>query len=177
VVPDLGSKALTLSSLIVGERKTDSANQPSTQDEPEEGKTASALRQVSLNVDHHFASSSLLRFLTFIYNASGAASAAATPLPPSASGITVPASSISEPANRSRPGGTGPLFRDNEPVVTAPLHKIQVEANSHSAPPSLCRRGFAGGVAAWSISADGSLWMRREVAKASAAQKFGFSGD
>ena len=81
-IPDLGSKALTLSTLIVGERKTETESPPPSADAAEPSKPPEAIRQVTLNVDHRFANSSRLRFLTFIYNASGSsAGAAPTPLP------------------------------------------------------------------------------------------------
>jgi VWFA-related protein len=179
-IPDLGSKALTLSSLIVGERKAESEGQPFKPDETETGKTASALRQVSLNVDHHFASSSHLRFLTFVYNAIGSsASAAATPVPASqgtdAPGNSVPASSTIGPGNSPDLAVQVQLFRDNEPVITMPLHKIQVEGTS-----DLRRLPYAA-----ELTLDGLqpgryvllVTVIDRVAKASASQKFGFQVD
>lgn len=179
-IPDLGSKALTLSSLIVGERKVESESQPSKPDETETGKTASALRQVSLNVDHHFASSSHLRFLTFVYNALGSsASAAATPVPASqgtaAPGNSVPASSTIGPGNSPDLAVQVQLFRDNEPVITTPLHKIQVEGTS-----DLRRLPYAAEVTLDGLEPGRYMLLVTvidRVAKASASQKFGFQVD
>jgi len=177
-IPDLGSKALALSSLIVGERKVESENQPSKPDETETGRTASALRQVSLNVDHHFASSSHLRFLTFVYNAIGSsASADATPasLGTTAPGNRVPASSTIGPGNSPDLAVQVQLFRDNEPVITTPLHKIQVEGTS-----DLRRLPYAAEVTLDGLQPGRYMLLVTvidRVAKASASQKFGFQVD
>jgi VWFA-related protein len=179
-IPDLGSKALALSSLIVGERKVESENQPSKPDETETGRTASALRQVSLNVDHHFASSSHLRFLTFVYNAIGSsASADATPAPASlgttAPGNRVPKSSTIGPGNSPDLAVQVQLFRDNEPVITTPLHKIQVEGTS-----DLRRLPYAAEVTLDGLQPGRYMLLVTvidRVAKASASQKFGFQVD
>ena len=179
-IPDLESKALTLSSLLVGERKLESENQSSTPDESEAGKTASALRQVFLNVDHHFARSSHLRFWTFVYNAiGGAAGAEATPVPASqgttAPGNSLPASSTIGPGNIPDLAVQVQLFRDNEPVITMPLHKIQVEGTS-----DLRRLPYAAEVTLDGLQPGRYLLMVTvidRVAKASASQKFGFQVD
>jgi len=177
-IPDLGSKALTLSSLIVGERKAESESQPSIPDEAETGKTASALRQVSLNVDHRFASSSRLRFLTFVYNAIGS-SAGVTPVPASrgtaAPGNSVPASSTIGPGNDPDLAVQVQLFRDNEPVITTPLHKIQFERTS-----DLRRLPYAAELNLAGLQPGRYLLLVTvidRVAKASASQKFGFQVD
>lgn len=179
-IPDLGSKALTLSSLIVEERKAESESQLSQPDETETVETASVLRQVSLSVDHHFASSSHLRFLTFVYNAIGSsASAAATPVPASqgtaAPGNSVPASSTIGSGNSPDLAVQVQLFRDNEPVITTPMHKIQVEGTS-----DLRRLPYAA-----ELTLDGLqpgryvllVTVIDRVAKASASQRFGFQVD
>jgi VWFA-related protein len=166
-IPDLGSKTLALSSLIVGERKLESESQPSRPDETETGKTASALRQVSLNVDHHFASSSRLRFLTFVYNAIGSSAGSdATP---------VPASSTIGPGNSPDLAVQVQLFRDNEPVITTPLHKIQVDGSS-----DLGRLPYAAEVTLDGLQPGRYVLLVTvidRVAKASASQKFGFQVD
>ncbi len=77
-----------------------------------------------MNVDHHFASSSSLRFLTFIYNAT--TNAAAAPLSDDpARGNRIPASTTSAAAPDL--AVQVQIFRDNEPVITTPLHKIQTD--------------------------------------------------
>jgi hypothetical protein len=115
-VPNVANKELALSSLIVGEKKTEDTAQPvdattNSSQQPE------ALKRVVVNVDHRFGSSSSLRFLTFIYNAAvGAANANA-----SNGGETIPASTKSafpDLAVQTQ------IFRDDEPVITTPLHKI-----------------------------------------------------
>lgn len=121
-VPNLNSKDLSMSSLILGEKKADADIEPVNPKETEPQPPA-ALRQVTINVDHLFARSSFLRFLTFIYNAT--------------------TSSVTGPPSEVKPGGNintsaskiaAPdlavqvqIFRDNEPVVTNPLHKINTD--------------------------------------------------
>lgn len=179
-IPDLGTKALTLSSLIVGERKAETESQSSPANETETGKTASALRQVALNVDHHFVSSSHLRFLTFVYNAIGSpASVAPTSAllsqGPAAPSNSVPASSTIVPGNSPDLAVQVQLFRDNEPVLTTPLHKIQFEGIS-----DLRRLPYAA-----ELSLDGLqpgryvllVTVIDRVAKTSASQRFGFQVD
>jgi VWFA-related protein len=179
-IPDLGSKTLTLSSLIVGERKLESENQSAPPDESEAGKTASALRQVLLNVDHHFARSSHLRFWTFVYNAIGSsAGAGPTSLPASqgtaGSGTSVSASSTIRPGNVPDLAVQVQLFRDNEPVITTPLHKIQVEGTS-----DFLRLPYAAEVTLDGLQPGRYVLLVTvidRVAKASASQKFGFQVD
>jgi VWFA-related protein len=178
-IPDLGSKMLTLSSLIVGERKAESESQPST-DETETGKTASVLRHVSLNVDHHFVSSSHLRFLTFVYNAIGASAGVATTPVPASQGTVAPGNNV--PASSTIGLGNGPdlavqvqLFRDNEPVITTPLHKIQVEGTS-----DLRRLPYAAELNLDGLQPGRYLLLVTVIdrrAKASASQRFGFQID
>jgi len=172
-IPDLGSKALTLSSLIVGERKTESNGEAPLAD-ADSGQNASALRQVSLNIDHRFASSSRLRFLTFVYNASGGP-AVTVPTPAgatSAPGNSVPASSTVGPVNGVDLAVQVQLFRDNEPVITTPLHKITVEGAS-----DLRRLPYAAEVTLGGLQPGRYVLLVTvidRVAKASASQKFGF---
>jgi len=117
-IPNLQSRDLIMSSLIIGERKsgtdTESVDPSST-----ETQTPAELSQVVMNVDHRFSRSSYLRFLTFIYNAATALSNA---------------SSAQVPANGTGNKSAGPdlavqvqVFRDDEPVITTPLHRIETQ--------------------------------------------------
>lgn len=125
-IPDLESKSLALSTLIVGERKLEADSQLRI-DPSKPGEDKDPFDQVRLNVDHHFTRTSRLRFLTFVYNAVGAKPVVPTPQSPDGSGgngAIIPTSS----------DGSGPdlavqvqVFRDNEPVITDPLHKVSVE--------------------------------------------------
>ncbi len=119
-IPDLQTKGLTMSSLIIGEKKAEADIEPVNSNSSEPQPPA-AIRQVSMNVDHRFARSSYLRFLTFVYNA--ATSTAAIPVPADPKGSTVTASMKAglDLAVQVQ------IFRDNEPVITTPLHKIQTE--------------------------------------------------
>jgi VWFA-related protein len=177
-IPDLSSKALTLSSLIVGERKAESEVDPSSADASEPDKSPEPLRKVYLNIDHRFAGSSHLRFLTLVYNASGS-KAAATP-GPAVQGVTeransVPAVSSSASANGADLAVQVQLFRDNEPVITMPLHKIPIDGLS-----DLQRLPYAAEINLEGLRPGRYLLLVTvidRVAKASASQRFGFQVD
>lgn len=113
-IPDLKTKGLAMSTLIVGESKANEqqnvATGPGLTENPE-------LRQVNRNVDHRFPRSSYLRFLTFIYNATRASAAPSTPPPATEAGTNVA-------ANEPDLAIQIQVFRDDQPVVTTPLHKI-----------------------------------------------------
>jgi len=178
-IPDPSSKALMLSSLIVGERKSETETEPSVAESPELTKSPEPIRQVSLNIDHRFASSSHLRFVTFVYNASGSLASAAAP-GPSGQGTAEPASSL--PASSASPPASSPdlavqvqLFRDNEPVMTKPLHRISIDAKS-----DVRRLPYAAEVDLGGLQAGRYLLLITvidRVAKASASQKFVFRID
>jgi hypothetical protein len=119
-IPNVANRELALSSLIVGEKKPADAVPPldGTANEPQQPEP---LRRVVVNVDHRFASSSSLRFLTFIYNATmGAANSNLDQ-----AGKTIPASTNSNAALDL--AVQTQIFRDDEPVITTPLHRIQTE--------------------------------------------------
>ena len=177
-VPDVGSKALTLSSLIVGEKKAEAETQQAEAATNEPDKQPSAFRHVSLNVDHRFARSSHLRFLTFVYNALADPTAAANPAPPSSgsTGSAAPANTNAPTStvNTSRPdlAVQVQVFRDNEPVITMPLHKIQIDDGS-----DLARLPYAAEVTLDDLQPGRYVLLVTvidRVAKASASQRFGF---
>src|SRR5262252_154651 len=89
-----------------------------------EPQTPAAISQVSVNVDHVFARSSNLRFLTFVYNA------LATSIVPAGPSTQPGAANVG--ANGANAAAIDlavqvQIFRDDEPVITNPLHKIQTE--------------------------------------------------
>jgi VWFA-related protein len=179
-IPDLRSKALTLSSLIVGEKKADSEAQQAEPVTNEPDKQPSAFRDVSLNVDHRFSRSSHLRFMTIIYNAlSGSANMSAPP--PSSSGST-PNTGSTVPVSTASTSGGGPdlavqiqVFRDNEPVITAALHKITTDGL-----PDLQRLPYAAEVALDDLQPGRyvlQVTVIDKLAKASASQRFSFQVD
>jgi VWFA-related protein len=96
-IPDLSKRQLSLSSLIVGERKPGAAEQ--------KGDT-SPVESVPFSIDHRFERSSHLRFLVYIYNAARGTSGGAQP----------------DVALQVQ------IFRDDQPVVTTPLRKLETEA-------------------------------------------------
>ncbi|MBD0373016.1 MAG: hypothetical protein ICV60_19400, partial [Pyrinomonadaceae bacterium] len=67
MIPDLTKQRLSMSSLIVGERKKSAAQ--------EERKADTLVEGVPVSVDHRFERASNLRFLVYIYNAARAAAA------------------------------------------------------------------------------------------------------
>jgi VWFA-related protein len=122
-IPDLQSKDLTMSSLIVGEKQAQAAVEPANPNTTEPEAPA-AIRQVLINVDHRFARTSYLRFLTFIYNAT-TASVVTPSSQVQAGGSTVNTSATKLPTPDL--AVQVQVFRDNEPVITTPLHKINTE--------------------------------------------------
>jgi hypothetical protein len=179
-IPDLSSKALTLSSLIVGESKPLAEVEPSSADGTDPAKSPEPIRQVSLNIDHRFASTSHLRFLTFVYNAGGSLGGSASSAIPSGQGMSeaatsLLASSTGAPANSPDLAVQVQLFRDNEPIITMPLHKISIDALSDAR-----RLPYAAEVDLTGLQAGRYLLLVTVIdrlAKASASQKFGFRVD
>ncbi len=98
-IPDLKTKRLTLSSLMVGEMTA--ANIAA---QPTENKTG-AITQAQLNVARRFPRTSRLRFVTFIYNATRGTS-----------GTTPPDVAIQVQ-----------VVRENQPVLTTALRKVSTE--------------------------------------------------
>jgi VWFA-related protein len=164
-VPNVANKDLALSSLIIGEKKPEESAQ-TLDATANESPQPEPLKRVIVNVDHRFASSSALRFLTFIYNASvGAANAN-----PDKDGKTIPAS-----ANNTASPDLAvqvQVFRDDEPVITNPLHKIQTEGL-----PDMQRVPYAADVLLGGL-APGAYVLQVTVidklAKASATRKLNF---
>lgn len=173
-VPDLTSKALTLSSLIVGERKNNEAGaQALASNTPKTGPEKDLLGQVSLNIDHRLARSSHLRFLTFVYNASGTSNQSSN----NGESKSPAVNSSLEAANA--PGAHGPdlavqvqVFRDNEPVITTPIHKIAFEGAT-----DMARLPYAAELSMADLS-PGRYVLRVTIidrlAKSSASQEYGF---
>jgi VWFA-related protein len=122
-IPDLQSKELSMSSLVLGEKRAEAEVEPANPNATEPQAPA-AIRQVAINVDHRFARSSYLRFLTFIYNAR-TASVVAPPSEVQPGGSTVNTSATKIPVPDL--AVQVQVFRDNEPVITTPLHKINTE--------------------------------------------------
>lgn len=100
-IPDLKSKRLTLSSLMVGEL---TAANIAAQAQAADNKNGS-ISQAQLNVARRFAKTSRLRFVTFIYNAARGAS-----------GTTPPDVAIQVQ-----------VLRENQPVLTTALRKVSTE--------------------------------------------------
>jgi VWFA-related protein len=125
-IPDLASRTLALSTLIVGERRLGS-EEPARVDPSKPGGDKDPFDQVRLNIDHRFARTSRLRFLTFVYNAFGANSVVPTPESPDSSGGNAPMIPTSATVAGPDLAVQVQVFRDNEPVITDPLHRVSVE--------------------------------------------------
>jgi hypothetical protein len=112
--------------LIVGERRSEG---DLAQPDPSSNEAAkpAEMRQVTMNVDHRFARSSYLRFLTFIYNATTKVSS--QPNDPS-TGAATPASAATAASSLPDLAVQVQVFRDSEPVITTPLHKINIAGQS-----------------------------------------------
>jgi VWFA-related protein len=170
-IPNVANKELTLSSLIIGEKKPDNQIEPVDPNSKDPQQPA-VLRQVVVNVDHHFASSSSLRFLTFIYNATTNAAASKLSDDP-AGGNRIPASATTVGAPDLAVQVM--VFRDNEPVITTPLHKIQSEGA-----PDMQRVPYAADVSLSGLQPGAYLLQVTVIdrlAKASATQKLSFQID
>jgi VWFA-related protein len=174
-IPDISSKALAMSSLIVGERKQSAEVDPSSAEASDPAKSPEPIRQVSLNIDHRFGNTSRLRFVTFVYNAGGSL---ASPSPISSgqgtkeSANSLPASAV---VNTPDLAVQVQLFRDNEPIITMPLHKISIDALS-----DVRRLPYAAEVDLTGLQPGRYLLLVTVIdrlAKASASQKFGFQVD
>ena len=122
IIPDLQSKELRMSSLVVGEKKAEAPVEAANPG-PTEPQGPAAISQVNINVDHRFARSSYLRFLTFIYNATTTSVAAPTEVQPGDSTVNTSAVKVSIPDLAVQVQ----VFRDNEPVITTPLHKLDTD--------------------------------------------------
>jgi VWFA-related protein len=101
-IPDLSKQQLSMSSLIVGERKPGGAEK--------EKKAGDVFEGVPLSIDHIFERSSHLRFLVYIYNAKRGASSTAEP----------------DVALQVQ------ILRDDQPVVTTPLRKVDTMTQDFS---------------------------------------------
>ena len=121
-VPNIAGKQLTLSSLVIGERKPEKEAQraEATSGDP---RQSPAFKELPVNVDHKFANSSFLRLLTFVYNAAVVTSdlkpGGGNTVAASTNGKAVPDLAVQVQ-----------VFSDNEPVITTPLHKIETEGVS-----------------------------------------------
>lgn len=167
-IPDLQLKALTLSSLIVGEKKSDADLEAADSTNPNEPQRPAPLSQVILNVDHRFASSSSLRFLTIIYNAALAPATA----PPAGNPSIVPPIPGTAPSGVADLAAQVQVFRDDQPVITAPIHKIETTGAQDAQ-----RVPYAADVRLDSLKPGAyvlQVTIIDRLAKTSASQKFSF---
>ncbi|MGZ8871896.1 MAG: VWA domain-containing protein [Pyrinomonadaceae bacterium] len=157
-ITDFSAKTLALSSLIVGERKTD-AQELGMKVDP-------TLDQVQLNVSRRFKPSSYLRFVAIVYNATKAS--ASQP----GSGT---AAASNTAAGKPDLAVQVQVFRDNEPVLTDPLHKINIDGTT-----DLARIQYAAELNLEGLSRGKyvlQLTVIDRVAKASASQRVRFQVD
>ena len=170
-IPNLDSKTLALSTLIAAERESTADNSPLI-DPAKTGKPQSLFGQLRLNVDHRFARTSRLRFLMFVYNALATSPVLSnSPSPNGGNGAIIPANSTVVAPDLAV---QVQVFRDNEPVITDPLHKIPVEGVDFTRVP------YAAELTLSSLP-PGRYVLQVTVidrfAKASASQRFSFEVD
>ncbi len=163
-ISDFSAKKLALSSLLVGERKSRSTTNDSTVPEANDDPL---LAQVGLNVARHFASSSYLRFVTIIYNAASG--------PGTTSGNGSPPPAGSTPPAKPDLAVQIQVFRDDEPVVTDPLHRISTDGATDLARIQYAAELKLAGLAPGSYVLQ--LTIIDRIAKASASQRFRFRVD
>ncbi|MEO8434810.1 MAG: VWA domain-containing protein [Pyrinomonadaceae bacterium] len=112
-IPDLTSRKLALSSLLLAERNASPT---------ELASQTAELEPATLSIDHRFPRASRLRFVIFVYNA--------TRPNPSA-----------KPSNANSDSGAAPtaipdvaiqvqVFRDDQPIITTTLRKLEVHTES-----------------------------------------------
>ena len=161
-IPDFSSKKLAVSSLFVGERTPNAAPSTSTDD----AKIDPGLAQVGLNVSRRFASSSYLRFMAVVYNAKVSAS-------PSENSNLAPAGNAI--AGKPDLAVQVQVFRDTEPVVTDPLHRINTDgATDPSRIPYIAELNLEGLLPGKYVL---QLTVIDRIAKASASQRVRFQID
>jgi len=154
-IPEFSPKNFALSSLMVGERATEPVTDAG---QTSETKSDPTLSQVSVNITRRFASSSYLRFMTVIYNAA-----------------TGPAATGNTPGGKPDLAVQVQVFRDNEPVITDPVHQISTEGAT-----DLTRISYAAELKLEGLAPGRyvlQLTVIDRIAKASASQRFRFQVD
>jgi VWFA-related protein len=118
-VPDLAAHQLALSSIIAGERTASGGAERAVagSDKADGGTPPDTVAKIQLNVEHRFAHTSLLRFIVFAYNAATGDAAGAAVTEP----LTKATSAMPDLAVQIQ------LLRDNEPVMTKTLQKIETD--------------------------------------------------
>jgi VWFA-related protein len=126
-IPDLETKALTMSSLLVAESATGSASASKDPGRPE--NDTGGFGNGGLSIDHRFARTSQLSFLVFIYNATSAApgNPKFTPTQPGGTAAAMPGSTMAiagGPQSNPDLSVQWQMFRDDQPVKTEPVRQI-----------------------------------------------------
>jgi len=169
-IPDLSTRSLALSTIIAGERKAEASGAEAITQSSDERKPDNPFAQVNLNVDHRFSRSSYLRWLLFVYNANSGNSSA------NASSAVPPQSNAgSNAAGQPDVAVQVQVFRDGEPVITDPLHKINTEGVA-----DLTRLPYAAELGLSSLPSGRyvlQLTVIDRISKASASQRFRFEVD
>jgi len=166
-MPDLAAHHLALSSIIAGERiaTNDSERAAAGSDNSEKDKPSDPFSPVRPNVEHRFAKTSLLRFLVFTYNAMKGA----LPGAPIAGSPEGKQSGLPDVAVQVQ------VMRDNEPVITTTLHKIDTQGVA-----DLQRLPYAAEIPLKDLPAGRYLLkvtVIDRIAKTSATQQFDFAVD
>jgi VWFA-related protein len=114
-VPDLSSRRLALSSVLVGER-VDASGPPNGSVDPAANQGTNIPGVVRSSIDRRFGRASHLRFLVFTYNAANSpgAGGSATVAPDAGPDVAIQVL----------------VLRDGEPVVTTTLRKIETQGTA-----------------------------------------------
>jgi hypothetical protein len=134
---------------------------------PAPGGSTSLSNEIRLNIDRRFARDSHLRFLTFVYNAAKAVPSA----PETGPGIE-PARAVMQPSPDL--AIQVQVFRDDQPVVTAPARKIKTEG------VDLTRVPYGADVSLEGLPSGGYVLQTTvidRIAKTTATQRFKFQVD
>jgi len=116
-VPDLAQHRLALSSIIAAERTLNNDGDADPRNNKSESNDQNALSPAKLNIERRFSRTSYLGFLVFAYNAttdglpSVTVAEGAAPIKKTAPDLAIQVQ----------------VIRDNEPVITTPLRKIETD--------------------------------------------------
>lgn len=166
-VPDLESKHLAMSTLLVAEKPAGPVSQDVSEDRSKQERTANPFDNLRLSIERRFGRDSHLRFITFVYNAANAArNSADAPAAVAGSQTALAAPDLAVQVQ---------IFRDDQPVVTTPARKIPTEGVS-----DLGRVPYAAEIALDGLQTGGYLLQVTaidRIAKTTASQRFKFQVD
>ena len=166
-IPNVESKTLAMSSLIVAEKPTGKSLDASA--DANSQRIDDPFKNLQLNIERRFARDSHLRFLTFVYNAATTASPNSGAQPPTAPAGAFTPSALPDLAIQVQ------VFRDGQPVITTPTGTIQADGAS-----DLKRVPYAADVSLEGLQSGNyvlQVTVIDRIAKTSASEQFKFQVD